>query len=240
MHHHDQDLIAEFAGGMLDDDTEARRLVATCTDCAEEYRAQCVAIESLSGIAPATLTDHEKAALHRDLWTELRTGASAPSKGSRRWSWSWAYGGVAALFLAVAIVGVLNQMTASDSGVERVFSEIGRGLSSPGAPASQDSTTDPDGVDGAANDDEQEAMEFPYADIARSLRSDELKVDPSFAASRVTENCVERAGLQDHIVVTEYEEITDLIVVVPKDADLETAEVSFVDPKTCQVVHVED
>ena len=105
MHDHPLDLIAALADGSLSDEAEARALVESCPECREEYRTQTEVIGWLAATPTAEMTDLEKAALHRDLWTELR---SQPGKSpSTPWWQRLAYV-AAGLFVTVGLVSVLN------------------------------------------------------------------------------------------------------------------------------------
>lgn len=241
MHKHDLDLIAEYAGGTLDDTSRARSLVESCPTCAGEYRRHRSVIESLSTAAPAAMTEHEKAALHRDLWTELRSGnvSAAPASPGTRWQ-PLAFGAAAVVFVAVALFGVLDGM-GGDGAVSETFSEIASGLDADSA-----------GADGGGESEEGLApadaprdlsdlySDTPYARIARQVRVDTVTTSAQEDEQRAEAECLEMAGLADHEVVDGYENLTELLVAVPMDADLATAPVSFVDTETCTVVHVEE
>jgi hypothetical protein len=107
MRDHDLELIAALVEGRLQDDSEARALIDSAPELRAEYEAQRLAFETLRGLGPTQLSDTERAALHRDLWTELRSGAEArPAR--RPWYYTWA-SVAAGLFVIVGLVTVLDQ-----------------------------------------------------------------------------------------------------------------------------------
>ena len=72
MRSHEQELISALVEGRLEDEAEALALIASSPALRSEYEAQKLAYEALTAIPQAQLTDHERAALHRDVWTELQ------------------------------------------------------------------------------------------------------------------------------------------------------------------------
>jgi len=67
------ELIAALAEGRLEDETAARALVDSSAAHRAEYEAHKTALEALIAIPSAQLSEHESAALHRDVWTELQS-----------------------------------------------------------------------------------------------------------------------------------------------------------------------
>ena len=108
MHRHDLNTIAALADGSLKDETTARALVESCDECRIEYESHRVVIAALAAVEPATMTDLEKAALHRDLWTDLRADA-APAVKTPPWWYRWSYA-AAGVFVVVGLVGVVSQL----------------------------------------------------------------------------------------------------------------------------------
>ena len=252
MHRHDFDLIAEYAGGTLQDDSRAKALVESCETCAAEFHAQRAIIEQLNAVGSAAMTEHERAALHRDLWTELRSGRQPASTAAVSGWRSWALGAAAALVLVVGLFGVLNGGIIGGDSVAETFNEIasdlGEGASETTAQASSD-----EGGDGAEEDfapfadsDEQSPLferysETPFAQIAREIRSEDDAVQGlSSPKSGSVGECLAELGLIEHEVVEGYESLTDLLIVIPTAEDIATAPISFVEPESCTVVHVED
>ncbi|MGH8947751.1 MAG: hypothetical protein ACRDXF_02740, partial [Acidimicrobiia bacterium] len=105
MHEHPLDLIAALADGSLSDETEARALIETCPECRDEYHVQTEVIGWLAAAPAAAMTDLEKAALHRDLWTEL---PNEPSKSATTPWWQRLSYVAAGLLVTIGLVSVLN------------------------------------------------------------------------------------------------------------------------------------
>lgn len=106
MRDQDLELIAALVEGRLDDDSEARALIASSSEAREEYEAQKRAYDTLSALGTAHLTEAERATLHRDLWTELRGGVT-PKRAKAPWYLRWSPV-AAGLFVVVGIVAVLS------------------------------------------------------------------------------------------------------------------------------------
>lgn len=250
MHKHDLDLIAEYAGGSLRDDSKARALVESCQTCAAEFHAQQAMLTELRGIGPARMTDVERAQLRRDLWTDLRAQAGTDAARGVASGWrGWAFGAAAIVFAAVALVGVLNNIGGGDAATE-TFSEIGSALGSGPTRSDEDSG---DGEASAESADSttpaSESPQFlsdeysntPYLQIARQVRGKASTDDSSVSTyERAQLDCLEESGLIDHELVGGFESITDLLVAVPTGIDLAEAPVAFVEPEFCTVVHIED
>jgi hypothetical protein len=252
MHKHDLDLIAEYAGGSLRDDSTARALVESCDTCAAEFRAQQAVLSELRSIEPAGLTQLERAQLRRDLWTDLRAQpVSEPSAGAMPGWRSWAFGAAAVMFVAVALVGVLNNVGGSDA-VTETFSEIGSGLDGGETRALEDAGDGDAGADAESTDTTTSAAgapqilgdEYsttPYLQIARQVRAEANADDssvPTYESAQLA--CLEQSGLIDYELVGGFETITDLLVAIPAGTDLAGAPVAFVEPEFCTVVHIED
>jgi hypothetical protein len=249
MHQHDLDLIAEYAAGTLGDDTEARARVASCQTCAQEFEAQTSVLVELSGIEPALLTEHERARLHRDLWTELRSPADSASSGLVNPKWrSWAFGAAALIVVAVALVGVMENFGGGDAA--ETAGEV-RALDADSRTTSGYASTD----DNAAEDGEgaEEALapdttttaadssgDTPYLLIAREVRQQPKSEADMLSIDEAKSECLEESGLVEHELVTGFETLTELLVAVPIAADREVAPVSFIDPENCDVVHIEE
>jgi hypothetical protein len=246
MHKHDLDLIAEYAAGTLGDESEARARVESCQTCAAEYTAQGSALATLSGVSQARMTEHERARLHRDLWTELRSPA-ATAPGANPWWRSWAFGAAAFVLVAVSLVGVMENFGGGDA--SETFGEIGAGLDS-SADGSGAVRSDGDTA-GGGEEDEEFAPDAPitlaerYEDTPFLLIAGEVRQGPNPEQDALTfdekqADCLEQSGLVDHDLVDGLETMTELLVAVPSEAPLETAPVAFVDPENCTVVHIED
>lgn len=249
MHKHDLDLIAEYAAGTLGNESEARALVESCDRCAEEYLAQGSALAALSGIGPAQMTEHERARLHRDLWTELRSPvATAPAPRANPWWQSWAFGSAAFVLVAVSLVGVMDNFGGGDSA--ETSNPTATELDS-GADGAGEARSDEDLAGGAEPGEESLAPDVTTAIaeqfegtsfllIAREVRQGPKADAGVFTYSDEQADCLEQSGLVDHELVEGLESMTELLIAVPSGADLQTAPVAFIDPETCVVVHTED
>lgn len=259
MHRHDLDLISAYAAEDLADDSQARELVATCDVCRDEYRAQVAILSELAGLERPMMTDVEKSALHRDVWTELRR--QAPSSESSPWSrtaWWYRWSAAAAgLFLVVGLLAVLSDRSGND-----VFETIGNGLSTnesatDGGGRNSDDQGQAFGVDTTTASGEEQAPILPddfspgaagegsatyEAMIARVREAPPAPITSysSAVAAEVAASCLEKAGVEDQTTVGDVDEDTPYLLVVPSgepfDAD---SEITVVDSATCEVVHVD-
>jgi hypothetical protein len=107
MRDHELELIAALAEGRLEDDAKARALVDSSPELRAEYEAQRMAYLALTGVGSATLTDTERAGLHRDIWSELRAG-DTPAPAGTPWYYRWVPA-LAGMFVVVGLIAVLNQ-----------------------------------------------------------------------------------------------------------------------------------
>ena len=263
MRNNEIELIAALVEGELEDETEARALVESSSKHKNEYEAQKTAYQALSSIPPAQLTEHEAAALHRDVWTQLQSQPTA-AVAKVPWYYRWSYA-AAGLLVVVGLVVVVDQsnpdftptalLGGNDAAESEVFAETNSGLddeaSTPSDDAAADATTS--GADGGA----AEEVDGPSSHVEPNLaglsafaaqtRSRELK-SFNLAATNFDEvmvdemtQCITDAGLVDHEVVGDVEAENHYIVAVPTDIDLgpETP-VSFVETNTCELVHTED
>jgi len=112
---HELELIAALVEGRLGDESEARALIASSPELQEEYEAQRIAYETLRAAPTVAMSETERAALHRDVWTALR--ADSPMARTRRAPWYYRWTPVAAgLFVLVGLVAVVNQAGDGGSG----------------------------------------------------------------------------------------------------------------------------
>lgn len=246
MHRHNLDQIAEYAQGNLANEATAAALVETCETCRAEFESQRAMITLLSGATTASMTDHEKAALHREVWTELRSPPAATAGTGGPWWRAWAFGAAALVFVAVGLVGVLTNVGGSGDAVTETFDEIASSLDAGGEDAAETTRAE----DGAAVAEEAPTSTMAAATdlssagfeaIANSVRSDEpASYDGATQDTDEGRDCLESAGLTDHVVVPGYEDRTDLIVAVPRESQADDIDVFFVDPTSCELTHVED
>lgn len=161
MRDHELELLAALAEGRLEDESEARALIASSPEARAEYEAQRSALEALSELDSVFLSEQERAELHRDVWTALRAPAEiGPSRG--RWFSRWVPV-TAGLFILVGVVAVLNQTDMLDGGTDSAqqsgaeiaatattaFAETAGALGDLG-----DDTRDGDATEEAPNEDE--------------------------------------------------------------------------------------
>lgn len=237
MHRHDLDLIAAYADGTLQDEDKARALVESCAVCRSEFESHQAVLAILEEVPQARMTEHEKAALHRDLWTELRADA-APKERSTPWWYRWSYA-AAGLLIVVGVVGVISQ-TGGD--VDETFMGASSGLTDDGAVG--EAATD-DAADMATDEIEeaapQAAEELDFATWAAKARSAAESPDSIRSADgeELTE-CLSRAGLDDHRIVERLEEDSRYALVVAADVELgPETQITFVDLEKCEVVHID-
>jgi len=244
MHEHSLDLIAALADGSLSDETEARALVETCETCREEYNAQQSVVASLAAVPPAAMTDLEKAALHRDLWTELRS-ETADKRSGMPW-WQRLSYVAAALFIGVGLVSVFDDVrleggdAAADTtiaGEIATFDSAGGGEEIPFA---EDS-----GAEGGALQEEatvttaaaSEALPIPFEELAEEARAGQTERVQTLSTDEEVESCLPRIGLREHVVVDEIESDRTYLLVMPKDPEAEPI-VTFVALPGCEIVYV--
>jgi hypothetical protein len=259
MRKNEVELIAALAEGRLEDETAARVLINSSPKHRAEYEAQKAAYEALSSIPPAKLTEHETAALHRDIWAELQA-RPLPTTVKTPWYYRWSYA-AAGLFLVVGLVIVVDQtnpnfaptalLSSDDAGTE-AFAEEGSGLDTPdttSADASAPAITESAAADDAAPEETDGVARSAapnltgLAELAEQTRIGELKLYDVVASDldqSIVEDmtsCIESAGLIDHEVVGDVERENRYIVAVPTGIELgpETP-ISFVDANTCELI----
>jgi len=245
MHKHDLNLIAALADGSLEDETRALSRVESCSDCRAEYEGQKSVLGALAVAEPAAMTEHEKAALHRDLWTELRTGAPV-AQTTAPWWYRWSYA-AAGLFVIIGLAAVVSQMTGGGDTSAQFEETAGEIPQAEDPPASDDGASPaiasaPDTVaeatDSAALGSTAEPVDFALLaealnETRQSTQSLRVTVDQSLYT-----DCLTEAGLEAHEVIQTYSlEAGDYIAVVAKDAPVDSANVTFVDLATCGVVY---
>lgn len=266
MRDHELELIAALVEGRLEDETEARALIASSPELMAEYEAQRAAYDAMREAGTAALSESERSALRRDVWTELRSGARvAPS--TTPWYYRWAPA-AAGVLLVVGLVAVLAQGGGGDSGEQVVaadeaaepttstaaasqFAESGDDDSAPSDGAEESATTSQGKADSGADTAASEAITV-YQQEAERLRQgvfgERLR---AYDSERSTvEACVEQSGLDDHQILATLSapsEATDtsgdegrLAVALPQGAELATAPLFFVDLDTCEVVYTDD
>lgn len=250
MHDHPLDLIAALADGSLRDEAEARALVESCPECREEYRIQTEVIGWLAATPTAEMTDLEKAALHRDLWTELR---SQPGKRpSTPWWQRLAYV-AAGLFVTVGLVSVLNNGALNGGADSGADTTAGGSLDAPTeetpfvAQGSDDGESAPEmttettaaatGTTAAAGAGDEESFALPFAELAEEARANQADRALTEGTDRDVEACLARVALDEHVVVDEIELDQIYLLVMPEDSEAEPM-VTFVALPRCEIVYV--
>ncbi|MDH5371766.1 MAG: zf-HC2 domain-containing protein [Acidimicrobiia bacterium] len=160
MHDHDFDLIAAYADGTAsaEEIDAARRAMATCAECSEEYTAQVNVLEVLRSAPAVVMTEMERHALHRSL------AGSLPNPG-RQVGWFSKYAPrVAAVAAGFAVVGLasvamLGQFSGGDSAETMSLDSIAADLAGNSEerleadmPTAEEAPTDA-GSDGSFTDD---------------------------------------------------------------------------------------
>jgi hypothetical protein len=243
MHEHDLDLIAALADGSLADETEARALVDACDVCRSEYRSQMDVVAWVASAPHVEMTELEKAALHRDLWTELRRdpARAAPIPWWQRWSYV-----AAGLFVVVGLAGVLNGVMGSgDSGGEtqesRLDLDAAQGSDEAAPFLAEDSGSGGGAESGATTTAAAEqAASVPFPELADEVRASR-ETNPSMGTmspDATVDECLDRVGLDDHIVVAELELDQVYLAVMAEDQGPDRS-VTFITPADCEIVFVD-
>jgi len=242
MHDHDLDLIASLADGSLDDPAVARALVESCEHCSLEYETQLSIIAALATIEPVMMTDLEKAALHRDLWTELR---NQPTKGSAGAPWwyrlSYAAAGVFVVVGLVAVVAQLGSFGGDSAGtVAEVSSDLDAGETMTPMDDGGQEEFNPTTTAAATGDAGAESAP-DFKTLADETRREELPSSVRATSEQEQATCLTDAGLEDHELAGTVDNGRAYLIAVPDNVALDgETPVTFVNASTCQVVHVEE
>jgi hypothetical protein len=266
MRDHDLELIAALVEGRLEDETEARALIASSAGAREEYEAQKLAYESLRALGTANLSEEERAALHRDVWTELRTETAGRTKAP--WYYRWA-AIAAGLFVVIGLVAVLSGQEAGDT-----FDEIAAELSGDGEGGAAATTSAAEGADMDSGGDDASAESAPTETteaLSEGTTTADAAADENAAlyeaeAERVRQGeftarlqdydqeedgevdaCLKEAGLIDYRPVatvtgpdpTAGDGEESLVVAAPEQTILIEAPLAFVDLDTCQLIYLD-
>lgn len=254
MNKHEVELISALAEGALEDETEARLLIASSPELRAEYETQKTAIAALRQVPTASLTEHERSELRRGVWTQLR---AQPAEGrvSTPWYYRWSTA-AAGLVLVVGLVAVLNQSDspvaeslAADGVSAELSAETGVVTTSLAGEEAADGAAAPLARESAAADVDsgisEEVTGF-LAEVAARTRlgsAESLTYSATQApAKQSLELCVAAAGLEDHEVIgqLEFSPETTYIVTAPSEVDLESdTPISFVDAETCELIYTD-
>lgn len=262
MREHELELIAALVEGRLENESEARALIESSPELTEEYEAQKLAYETMRDAGTASLRETERAALHRDIWTELRSGSPEPA-AKTPWYYRWAPV-AAALLVVVGLVSVLGQggdeagdetfTVAADSAETTTTAAASDDGAAPGDGQQTETTGGDDGgsEEAAAADTLSEEALDVYQREAELLRQGVYgeRLRSYDSADTTIETCVEESGLDDYRILATLSapmEETDtpederrLAVAYPEDAQLEAAPISFVDLEACEVVYTDE
>ncbi len=264
MRKHEIDLIAALAEGTLEDETEARALVASSGKARSEYEAQKTALNALASVPTSTLTDSEKAALHRDIWTQLKAQPVAAKKATP-WYFRWSYA-AAGLFLVVGLVAVLNTDGFSggdDAATEELAAPLDAGETADTAVAAAggDERAEAPSIakDGASADDAEldDPMVGFFRREASKVRAGQFATaadtggDEQQSVLDKQAECLLRADLEGYKAVGEVsfaeaedfglDPDTSYLVAVPTAEQLgEDTPIAFVEAATCSVAHTDE
>lgn len=265
MHRHDLDLIAEYASGGLEDEARARSLVSACDICAAEYQLHSDLAARLGELGISQMTDHERAELHRDLWTELTSGSRRAAKRSSPAWVRWSFGTAAVIILVVGSFAVLSNMGRFDQ-VSETSAEIGGGQGSAGSEEPRafgdDNVTNGsplvaedggesvvDTTEGASESPDQGAesadLKASYLaaiqDVRKSRSAAPTVAFSSPAVEEEARDCLIQAGLDQFEPVGAVDQESEFLLAIPTDLPF-TADtpIVVVDPATCEVLHTDE
>lgn len=232
--------MAEYADGTLSDEAAARRLVASCATCRSEYEAQKGVRETLADVPAARMTEIEKAALHRELWTELRSPVASPERG---WAWrGWAAGAAAAAFVALGLLGVMSQLGGGDSAANEEATILD-GESFTRDNTESGATSVPEALSPSGDEDyfySQSSGFESVADKARRSRLDNATTDLTGTTTKEQQTCLDENDLDGFSIVEGMEEFTPLLVAIGPLSDNDTPDVVFINPESCEIVRLVD
>lgn len=251
MRRREQELIAALAEGRLENEAEARGLVASSPRLQDEYQAQKAAIQTLRELGSASLTEIERASLRRDLWTELRAEESKASPQSRRLTGWPAY--ATALALVVGSLAVLGpQLSQTDMASAPTFEETAAGLGDDGAQADEADAASqlPSGSD-VTQEAALEGLLVPDDLLAYRALADAIRLGDTDAYSNVSSamysardarGCLSFAGLETHHFLGQFElrQGTATVAASPVENPTDETPITFIDPETCEITFVVD
>jgi len=265
MRSHELELIAALVEGTLEDEGQARALIESSSEMKEEYEAQRAARAALLSVSPAALTEVEKAAMHRDIWTELR---AQPTDAARTpWYYRWVFSGAAVLLIGVGLLAVLNQGVsdqAATAGPEEVSENLAEGEADSSSPIGGDDGAGIAAVDTTEATSADEAMAellqdpltaylIDRADVARQEGAEGVsapETDPHKLAES-NASCLQTAGLDNYVTIAKttvddarlagLETDKNYLLAIPSGEDLsENTPIAFVDSTECLLVHLDE
>ena len=255
MREYDLDLIAALVEGRLEDESEARALIDSSPKHRAEFEAQKLAYDTLNAVGTAKLHDHERAALHRDVWTELQARPTAAAK-KEPWYMRFSYAAAGVLVIA-GVAGVITQ--GGDDQLVETSSEVAEPMGSATDEGTQsgDSAESDDALEGldagAATNDGADGEFIPPAATFFTSKADETREEgaTSDSAEELAERhaaCIADAGLSDYETIGELEidgGPADLsgIYLVAKPIEVEVdanTPIAFVDLTTCELAYLDE
>ncbi len=250
MRDHELELIYGLASGELEDPSEALLLVNSSDEMRRKYEAQLQALQELRSVKPALMTDSERAALHRDLWSELR---SQPERKANPWYYRWIpVGAAAALLLGVGSVLI---STSGGEDTAETFTEIASSLD--GGAMGESATVNAD----HAVETTSAAAGESSDDFARDSLPDEATLKSAIAQYRLAadeegagtpqstredlESCLHTLGLDGYVVIDALEDTDEsvraqLFTAAPADANRAISPISVIVLDVCEILLVDE
>lgn len=258
------ELIAALVEGTLEDEAEARALIERSDEARAEYETQRITRETLAGVGTAQLSDHERSALHRDLWTAMQRPAPKPERAP--WYFVWA-SAAAVLFVVVGLAAVFTRSGSetADQGVAAETTQAAEAAADamPQADAMEEAaeggaSSETESDDGAIAEAPAASFAIPtaefFSETATQVRLGNLDealargIGEADEEDRLT--CLALAGLDDHEIIGETRDLEpgadtettpSYLVAVPLNAVIgpETP-VFFVAVDTCELVHTQE
>ncbi len=251
----DRELIAALVEGSLEDESEARALIASSEEARAEYQAQLRAREALTRLGPAQMTEAEKAALHRDLWTRLRS-EPAPARRPPSMLPRWAFAAVG-LLLVVGVAATLTQGGISSSGNFSLEAAEEGGTLAATAPQAGSAPEDALAAQAAESEETTDLRSsirtgaaapdldllIRVADQVRrgEYESNALDYDYSGTLKEEWVACLTEAGLTNHEPLGDLQGELRYLIAAPAETQLgPTTPIFFVDANTCTLTYVDE
>lgn len=264
MRDHEIELIAALVEGRLEDESEARALIESSAEARREYESQLRVRQALTGLGAVSMTESERSALHRDVWTALR---SQPEARPARTPWyaSW----LPAAAVVALVMGLVGVLAGGGDQQTETFNEIGAALDDSASTAAATESTARAAGEAAGGDGGMTPLDAPTTTMSGATEGYDLAAEDAAYFSRqaermragetaqtedttdqdpVFDDCVAGAGLEDHVAVgtvpapagSDGEGPSQFIVAAPEGVAIADAPLSFVDPDTCQVVYADE
>lgn len=222
-------LIADLVAGRSENPTEAMETIVRSPRLLAAYQEQVAAKDALTRFEPVEMTESERSALRRDVWTALTaTPESRPARGS-----NWRAVGAAAAAAVVVGVGALMTFTFSAGSSDGDQAAFSVDVTTTGAVS--ESTTEDGHVGGEPGPQavETEDLLRRYAEIVRSAERTTI----TLASTEV--RCAELEALDGLRPVATFDvEGTEFQAWVPADSPDDIAPdtpVTFVEVSSCTV-----